>query len=131
MDKEVKALGISSVMQKLLYRWIETKKNLSYFKDEEMELRLKICKMYFKRKTGQFTVKDSNKVLDVIAKSNTRIKIDKKLLNYSKLTQKEKDCLTINYEVKRSALKELPVDSVLFDCLTEVEAAPELKVNTK
>ena len=114
--------------------WITAKANLDHYKALEMNLRKEICSELFQGQQGRFKVTEHLPQWDVVANSNTTMKVDEEILNglaeQDLLTQEDMDCFERKLSIK-AALRKRPSDSQVWFAVTESPATPTLKVTPR
>jgi hypothetical protein len=118
-------------MEEKLEEWLTVSNQLKQLKDKEIKLRREICLELFEGKQGAFKHNQTFGILDVSAESKINRKIDLVTVNalYENLTNSEKACLRVKYELNMTQYKSLPEDSQLHEAVTETPSpTPVLKV---
>lgn len=107
--------------------WLNAKKKLDHYKDNEMSLRKTICSFILGTKTkGSKTDMVGEFKMTATAKLNTVIDKDALKAIWPDLSKQEKACIRFKPELVAANYKKIPANSKLHQVITDKPGAPTL-----
>jgi len=120
------------VSEDKLQEWREAKKCLDEAKKLEMELRKEITIDVFGGSQTKAREKIEIDGVQYTFENNTNFKLDENefdaMVDLGHLNQMEKDCVVYKPSLSKTNMNKLSTDSVFFNCVMEVPAAPTIKI---
>jgi hypothetical protein len=116
--------------EELFEEWKFASTELSFYKEREMSLRKEIASMVLgDDKKGKETIITNGDIADVKRDYSYKIVLKDYEKNKDKFTEKEKDCVSVKYELSLSKYKKLSEEERknLDECVETKPSAPTIK----